>query len=298
MSDLIWLVILAATTWLFFYALWRVRFKQPSKDAIPVLAYHQVSDGFDWSITRQKVGQFERGMRFLKGQGYRVVGLKEAAGSEEGTGGKRMALTFDDACQGVHQNAFPILQRLGFTACVFVVTGYVGKQSEWDYGWGRNKRRHLSWEQIGEMAQAGFEIGSHTVNHPDLTRIPKRFVEYELRASKEMLEDKLGRRVDLLSYPFGRFNRYVEQEAKRLGYAGAYTLHSRRSRRTANPFSQARRGVYLLDSPLSLRIKIDQGKLLWMEDMKGRIISAFSGWTIMLKGQPHYTDSEAGSHAA
>lgn len=298
MSHFIWLVILVATPWLFFYTLWRVRFKQRGKDAIPVLAYHQVSDGFDWSITRQKVGQFERGMRFLEDQGYRVVGLKEAAGSEEGAGGKRISLTFDDACQGIYQNAFPILRRLGFTACVFVVSGYVGKQSEWDYGWGRSRRRHLGWEQIREMADAGFEIGSHTVNHPDLTRIPKRFVEYELRTSKEMLEDKLGQRVDFLSYPFGRFNRYVEQEAERLGYARAYTLRSHRMDGVTNPFCQTRWGVYLLDSPLSLRIKVDQGKFLWMEDMKGRIISAFSGWTIMLKGQPDYAGDEARSSAA
>jgi peptidoglycan/xylan/chitin deacetylase (PgdA/CDA1 family) len=279
-----WLVILAVAPWVFFYALWRVRFNRPQRDAVPVLAYHQVSDSFDWSITRQKANQFERGMRFLQHQGYRVVGLKDMADSEEGTGGKSIALTFDDACQGVYQNAFPTLQRFGFTACVFVVTGYVGKTSQWDYGWGKNRRRHLSWDQIREMAEAGFEIGSHTVNHPDLTRIPSRFVEYELRASKEMLEDKLGQRVDFLSYPFGRFNRYVEQEAERLGYGGAYTLHSHWTRRGANPFSQARWGVYLLDSPLS--------------DMKAKIINAFSGWTIMLKGQPDYTSDEARSCAA
>ncbi|UCB53335.1 MAG: polysaccharide deacetylase family protein [Candidatus Zixiibacteriota bacterium] len=237
-------------------------------------------------------------MRFLKDQGYRVVRLREAANSEEGSHGRSIALTFDDACQGVYQTAFPMLQRFEFTACVFVVTGYVGKPTEWDYGWGKSKRRHLSWAQIREMADAGFEIGSHTVNHPDLTRIPRRFVEYELRVSKEMLEDKLGQQVDSLSYPFGRFNRYVEQEAERLGYRGAYALRSDGRRRGTNPFCQARWGVYLLDSPLSLRIKIDQGKLLWMEDMKGRIINAFSGWTIMVKGQPDYANNEAKSYAA
>jgi peptidoglycan/xylan/chitin deacetylase (PgdA/CDA1 family) len=298
MSYFVWLVILVATPWLFLYALWRARFRQRSKDAIPVLAYHQVSDGFDWSITRQKVSQFERGMKSLKDKGYRVVGLKDAAISEKPGDRRSIALTFDDACLGVHRNAFPTLQRLGFTACVFVVTGYVGKPSEWDYGWGKNKRRHLSWEQIREMAQAGFEVGSHTVNHPDLTRIPKRFVEYELRASKEMLEDKLGRSVDFLSYPFGRSNRYVEQEAERLGYAGAYALRSHHLDSGTNPFSRTRWGVYLLDSPLSLRMKIEQGKFLWLEEMKGRIISAFSGWTVMLKGRPDYAHIKTKSCAA
>ena len=292
------MVILIVTPWFFFFTLWKMRFKKLPKETVPVLAYHQVSDSFDWSITRQKVSQFERGMSFLHNQGYRVVGLKEAASLGQGGEERSVALTFDDACQGVYENAFPILKEFGFTACVFVVTGYVGRNSEWDYGWGRNKRRHLNWEQIKEMADAGFEIGSHTVNHPDLTRIPEKFVEYELRASKETLEDKLGRRVDFLSYPFGRFNRYVQQEAERVGYRGAYTLRSNSSRHETNPFCQTRWGVYLLDSPLSLRIKIDQGRLLWMEDMKGRIINAFASWTIMLKGQPDYASDVNKSCAA
>jgi peptidoglycan/xylan/chitin deacetylase (PgdA/CDA1 family) len=237
-------------------------------------------------------------MKFLHDQGYRVVGLKEAVSSKQAGEEKSVALTFDDACQGIYQNAFPTLRRFGFTACVFVVTGYVGKQSEWDYGWGKNRRRHLDWEQIREMADAGFEIGSHTVNHPDLTRVPGKFVEYELKASKETLEDRLDRRVDFLSYPFGRSNRYVQQEAERLGYKGAHTLRSNSRRNETNPFCQTRWGVYLLDSRLSLRIKIDQGKLLWTEDMKGRIINAFAGWTIMVKGQPDYADTVATSRAA
>lgn len=289
MFWLIWLLIPLATPWLFFYALWRIKFRKPSQGEACVLACHQVSDGFDLSITRQRVGQFERGMSFLHDQGYRVVGLREAASPEKGADRKRVALTFDDAFDGVYRNAFPLLRRFGFTACLFVVTGYVGKENQWDYGWGKNKRRHLDWEQIREMADAGFEIGSHTVNHPDLTRIPRKFVEYELKASKQMLEDRLGQRVDFLSYPFGRFDRYVQQEAKRLGYKGAFTLRRDGGKNGNDSFARARWGVYLLDSPLSLKIKVDSGKLLWMEDVKGRIINAFSGWTAVAKGGPDYT---------
>jgi peptidoglycan/xylan/chitin deacetylase (PgdA/CDA1 family) len=289
MFWLIWLLIALATPWLFFYALWRVKYRKSSRGAACVLACHQVSDSLDLSITRQRVSQFEREVRFLHDQGYRVVGLKEAAGPEKGADRKRVALTFDDAFDGVYQNAFPLLRRFGFTACLFVVTGYVGKESKWDYGWGRNKRRHLGWEEIREMAQAGFEVGSHTVNHPDLTRIPRKFVEYELGASKQTIEDRLGQTVDLLSYPFGRFDRYVQQEAERQGYKGAYTLRRDGRRNPNDSFARPRWGVYLLDSPLSLKIKIDSGKLLWMEEVKGRIINAFSGWTAVAKGWPDYT---------
>lgn len=262
---------------------------------MPILAYHRVSDSFDLSITRQKVGQFEKGIKFLYEQGYKSVSLEEIFELEYkhdhpnlDTAEKKVALTFDDGYEDFYRNAFPVLQRYGFIACVFVVTGYIGKESDWDYGWGRFKKRHLKWEQIRELSTAGIDFGSHTVNHPDLTKLSKQFLNYELKASKEILEDKLGQRVNFLSYPFGRYNRYVQHEAERLGYRGAYTLSSNSKANVLNPFAQTRWGVYLLDSPLTLKIKLDQSRLFWIEDMKSRIINRFPGWTINLKGSPNY----------
>jgi len=288
MPWFVWSIILLATPWLFFYVLWRIRFKVTWKAAIPILAYHQVSDHFDWSITRQKLSQFQRGIRFLHEKGYKAVSLDEIFNSDADHGEKKVAITFDDAYQDTYLNAFPILQKFGFSACIFVITGYVGEYSKWDYSSARGRKRHLNWEQIQQMADAGFDFGSHTVNHPDLTSIPKRYVEYELSKSKEMLEDKLSRSVDFLSYPFGRYNRYVQQEAQRLGYKRAFALCSNPDGNGPGGFSQSRWGVYLVDSPLTLKIRLGQGKLAWIEDMKARIINCFPVWTIILKGSPDY----------
>ena len=295
MPVLILIILLIATPWLFFYVLWRMKFKKSPGVTIPILAFHQVTDRFDWSITRQKVHQFERGIRFLYAQGYRSVSLEEMFKSESGFiepddeyDKRKVALTFDDGYEDFYRNAFPILQKYDFTACIFVVTGHIGKESDWDYGWGRYRKKHLSWQQIQELSDSGFIFGSHTVNHPDLTKIPKQFIEYELKSSKETLEDKLDKRVDLLSYPFGRYNRSVQQVAERLGYKRAYTLCSNSRINGFDPWAQERMGVYLLDSPLTLKIKLNQGKLFWIEDMKSWIINRFPGWTIILKGKPNY----------
>ncbi len=287
MSWLIWLIIAAAASWFFFYVLWSARFRGAPEEKVPILAYHRVADEFDWSITRQKVGQFERGIRFLHDRGYSSAKLNETVSACGNENRKRVAITFDDGYQDIYFNALPTLKRLGFTACVFIVTGYVGKHSEWDYAWGKHRKRHLSWQQIDEMAQAGFEFGSHTVNHPDLTRIPGRFVGYELRESKETLEQKLGRRVDFVSYPFGRYDRYVEEEARQAGYLSAYTICLNPSLGSGS-FSRPRRGVYLLDSPLSLGIKLQKSRLAWTEEIKGRIINRFADCTVALKGCPNY----------
>lgn len=295
MFILILIILCSATLWAFLYFLWRLKFKKSARIATPILAYHQITDSFDLSITRQKVSQFERGIIFLHEQGYRSVALKDVFAQDDKHDDpnwditkKKVALTFDDGYEDFFLNAFPILQRYGFTACIFVTTGYVGKESNWDYGIRGFRKRHLSWKQIQELSDAGFSFGSHTVNHPDLTKIPKQLVDYELKASKEILEDKLGQRVDFLSYPFGRYNRYAQHEAEKAGYQGAYTLCPDAKTSGFDPLAQKRWGVYLFDSPLTLKIKLNKEKLSWIEDMKNRIINRFSGWTIILKGLPNY----------
>jgi peptidoglycan/xylan/chitin deacetylase (PgdA/CDA1 family) len=282
------LILLIVIWWLFFYLLWKIKFEKQYINRIPVLAFHQISDDFSWSITRQRRNQFERGMSYLRDEGYVTVPPSMIFDPEFSSNDKSVILTFDDGYEDFYLNAFPVLKKYGFTACIFIITGYIGRKSNWDYNWGRFKKRNLSWEQILNLSQAGFEIGSHTVNHPDLTKIPRRYLNFELQVSKETLEDKLGKRVDFLSYPFGRYNRLVQDEAERAGYKKAFTLGGNLIRRSRVALSIPRMGVYLLDSPLSLKIKLDKGKLFWLEGMKGWIINRFPGWTTVLKGLPKY----------
>lgn len=277
----------------------QIKFETKSSKGAQILTYHKISDDFDWGITRQKLSQFERGMRFLHDQGYETVPLEEVfkqtsvrPGKPKQDFQKKLVITFDDGYEDVYLNAFPILQKYGFTAFIFVITGFVGKHNSWDFNFGRKRKRHLSWRQIKQMSKYGFGFGSHTVNHPDLTRIDKRFVEYELKNSKEVLEDKLGKEVISLSYPFGRYNRFVQQEAERLGYKRAYTLASNTEEDGFLPFAQNRWGIYLFDSPLTLRIKLNHNKLFWIEDLKGRIINRFASGTAILKGSPDYSTLE------
>jgi peptidoglycan/xylan/chitin deacetylase (PgdA/CDA1 family) len=269
------------------YILWRIRFKKEPTKTVEILTYHKISDDFEWGITRQKVGQFEKGVKFLHDQGYKTVSLEDVFRPKQDFE-KRVAITFDDGYEDVYSNAFPILQKYGFTAFVFIITGFVGKCNNWDFNLGRKRKKHLSWKQIKEMSEFGFDFGSHTVNHPDLTKIDPNWVEYELKKSKKVLEDKLGKEVNFLSYPFGRYNRFVQEEAERSGYKRAYTLCSKMKEDGFQPFAQKRWGIYLLDSPLTLKIKLNHSRLFWIEDLKGRIINKFASGTAILKGSPDY----------
>jgi peptidoglycan/xylan/chitin deacetylase (PgdA/CDA1 family) len=290
MPFLPYAILIIAIIFLFSYLFGRIKSKTNSTRNIQILTYHRINDDFDWGITRQRVSQFERGIEFLCEQGYKTVSLEEDFKPNKALD-REVVITFDDGYEDVYLNAFPILQKHGFTAFVFVITGFVEKYNNWDYNVGRRRKRHLSWKQIKEMFQYGFGFGSHTVNHPDLTKIDpvSGGVEYELRKSKEVLEDKLGREVIFLSYPFGRYNRFVQEEVKRLGYKKAYTLCSRNKEDGFQPFAQNRWGVYLFDSPLTLKIKLNHSRFFWIEDLKGRIINRFASGTAILKGSPDYS---------
>jgi len=298
MVFLAYAIVFIIILFLSFYIFWRIKFKTKLTKSIQILTYHKISDDFDWGITRQKVSQFEKGIRFLYDQGYKAFALEEIFKPDQ-TFDQKVVITFDDGYEDVYLNALPILQKYGFTASIFIITGFVGKYNNWDFNFGRKRKRHLSWKQIKEMSQCGFGFGSHTVNHPDLTKIDPACggVEYELKKSKEVLEDKLGKGVIFLSYPFGRYNRFVQEEALRLGYKRAYTLGSKtkrdsfqsRQRRDFQSFAMERWGIYLLDSPLTLKIKLNHSHLFWIEDLKARIINRFASGTAILKGVPKYS---------
>jgi len=63
--------------------------------------------------------------------------------------------------------------------------------------------RFLSWNEVRELRSYGFEIGAHTVNHPILIRQPLEEAEREIVASSRRLEEELGERPRMFSYPNG-----------------------------------------------------------------------------------------------
>jgi peptidoglycan/xylan/chitin deacetylase (PgdA/CDA1 family) len=88
--------------------------------------------------------------------------------------------------------------------------------------------RPLSWQNLREMRQRGFEIGSHTASHALLTNESIDKVLLELDSSRMELEARLGDKVPYFSYPDGRFNRQVVSAVKSCGYAFAFSTCTHR----------------------------------------------------------------------
>jgi peptidoglycan/xylan/chitin deacetylase (PgdA/CDA1 family) len=220
-----------------------------------VLCYHAVSDGWNVSLavtTEQLRDQLE----LLVARGYRGVTFHEAVTSPPA--GRTVAITFDDGFASVLDLAFPILSSLGLVATVFVVTDFVDEGRPFDWfettTVEESEVRPLTWSELGELAVAGWEIGSHTRTHPRLPRLDDHSLEVELRGSREACERALDYPCRSLAYPFGDVDERVVAAARAAGYEAAAALP------LGVPGSSAllwpRTGVYRKDSLRRFRLKV------------------------------------------
>lgn len=182
----------------------------------PIFMYHYVSESLHLPLKNIQVSpdEFERQMHFLSQKGFRCLSLSEViANWQQGKPQPKRSfvLTFDDGYFDVYENVLPILKKFGFTATIFVVVKLI------DDG----NKRFLSWQEVRELAQNHFTIGSHTLTHPRLISQNHKTIECELGESKKILEDRLGLPVDLLAYPYGESNEHIQDMACKSGYQAA-----------------------------------------------------------------------------
>ncbi len=166
---------------------------------------------------------FERQMTWLSRADYQSVSLSRAViGSGDASLPARpVVITFDDGTLDFWEHARPVLERVGFSATLFVVSGYVGGRSSWDRDLGETARPLMSWDQIRQLHRQGFELGSHTHNHRPLTELSEEQARSELSRSRRKLEDELGMAPQFLAYPRGCYDERHTRLAREAGYAGA-----------------------------------------------------------------------------
>lgn len=192
---------------------------------VPILMYHSVAAAGSAAFRRYTVapGEFAAQMGILAGLGYRTVTVAELARLRRlgRVPPRTVALTFDDGYADFHRAALPVLRSHGFTATVYMATGFAGATSAGLDDFDDGDRPMLSWSQLAEAASEGIECAAHTVTHPELTTLPVRRMGAELRDSRREMEDRLGRPVTTLAYPFGYHDRRVRAAAEAAGYAAA-----------------------------------------------------------------------------
>lgn len=187
-----------------------------SKLDIPILMYHYirvVADpndklGINLSVTPNK---FAKQLDYLQTKGYHTINFQDVL-----TGNipaNPIILTFDDGYEDFYTAAYPELKKHNMTAVSFIITG-------------KSDSNYMTKAQIKSLSDAGIEIGSHTISHPDLSTLSEAKANVEINSSKTELENIIGRKVISFCYPSGKYTDKTIDSVKNAGYLFATTTKS------------------------------------------------------------------------
>lgn len=227
-----------------------------------VVGYHSVSSRWP-NPTTVSAGALDRQLSLLSTRGYVGLTLSELVSHHaKGTLPERaVAITFDDGYRSM-LDAKPILDRFGYPATVFVVTDFVesGRPltwagiEHWKDGTYASELESLRWGDVEHLAEAGWEIGSHTRSHAFLPRLSYDRLEHEVAGSREVLVRRLGR-CDSFAYPYGATTPAARAVVSTSGYTAACVGPSGGAD-LGDPHAIGRVGLYGRDTGLRLRAKL------------------------------------------
>jgi len=180
---------------------------------VPILLYHHISDDNPGNRYYVPVAIFEEEIKWLYDHHYQTITVAQLADLILHGGQlpqRPVVITFDDGDEDVVTNALPIMQKYGFIGTSYLIVGWI------------NAPGYVTSDQVASLHNAGWEIGSHTMSHIDLTQTDQ--VDYEVRNSKNTLNGDYGLDVKTLAYPFGLINSDVVNRTSRAGYVAAVGL--------------------------------------------------------------------------
>jgi peptidoglycan/xylan/chitin deacetylase (PgdA/CDA1 family) len=223
-----------------------------------VVCYHAVSAGWR-SPLAVSPERLDQQVRHLLERGYVPATFTRAV--LDAPAARTLAVTFDDAFRSVRDVALPVLRRLGVPATVFVPTGRVGGDGPMSWPglepWTRaddaGELEGLRWPELRALADAGWEIGSHSRTHPRLTELADDVLAEELTESRTACATATGRPCEALAYPYGAVDRRVVAAAAAAGYRAAASPPGPPLGPHALAFPRS--GFYERDAGLRLRAK-------------------------------------------
>ncbi len=203
---------------------------------IPILMYHQVDaappKGSPMRGLVVSPGAFARQMAALHILGYQGKSMGDLLPYLRGEKrGKVFGITFDDGYENNLRCALPVLRRYRFTSTCYIVANQVGKTNAWDKGLGVLQVPLMNAHDLQSWIDAGQEVGSHTMNHANLSTLSSEEQAFEISQSKIALEAMIRQQggVQHFCYPYGGLNKSAVQSVQAAGYLTATTTIRRRA---------------------------------------------------------------------
>jgi len=190
-------------------------FNDAGKIDAPILLYHRVENDVSMSRYQVSIPDFRAQMAALKDMGFTVITIShflEALLDGSDLPEKPIVITFDDGHESVYQNAFPIMKDFGYPGVFYIVANRINDVQDF-----------VNIAELKEMVAAGWEIGSHSYSHPDLTK-DHNIAAKEIGQSKSDLEAALSTPILTFAYPFGTIDRFTANKVSKYGYKAGMGL--------------------------------------------------------------------------
>lgn len=202
---------------------------------VPILLYHRFGPVASNEMT-VTTAVFGAQLRLIRAGGYTVIPLRQLVDYLHGRGPapppRAVVITADDGHQSIYTDMAPLVKSYGFRVTLFIYPSAIS-----------NAKWAMTWTDLEQLQATGlFDVQSHTYWHPNFRNERKRltpdaykeFVDWQLERSKEVLQQKLRAKVDMLAWPFGIYDEWLMGEAQKCGYQAGFTLE----RRAASPSDQ------------------------------------------------------------
>lgn len=102
---------------------------------------------------------------------------------------------------------------------------------------------YMTWEDVGELARGGIELGGHTKSHEILSRLDAANAEQEVREGREAIARRLDVESRSFAYPFGRrwdYDAKSKEAVRKSGFASAATTHAGTNRKGVDAYELKR----------------------------------------------------------
>jgi peptidoglycan/xylan/chitin deacetylase (PgdA/CDA1 family) len=206
---------------------------------VPILCYHRFGKTCKTNLCITEK-TFAKQLEYLKKNGYHTIHLSDLQkflNYETAIPSKSVIITLDDGYRSIYDFAYPLLKRYGYTATLFVYTDFIEASSN-----------ALTWNQLRKLKAAGFEIGSHSLSHADLTKkLPseddqtfRNRITMELINSKTIIDRELKQDTQFFAYPYGNYNQKILDLFPKAGYILGLTIRTGGNSFIANPLTLRR----------------------------------------------------------
>lgn len=220
---------------------------------MPVIMYHRfIEHDSEKGVhgTWMPIAMFEKHLRLLKWLGYETLTFRDLA--DKGFihrlqyGKKYLMITADDGYQDNRTRMLPLLEKYGYKAVVYVVTGE--GYNRWDVEQASNPDTRvdlMNGEQLKALTASGHvEIGGHTLTHPRLSKLAPEQQAHEIQENKRQLEALLGHPLLSFAYPYGDMDESAKAQAMAAGYRFAVATNSGPRAMHQDPFRIRRIAIF------------------------------------------------------